>query len=76
MPDIVLVSHDHYDHLDVKVVVKLSKMNTVWVVPLGLRDWFVRQGVKSTQIIQLDVCCECHLIARIRAGKTSIFHFK
>ncbi|KAJ2799111.1 hypothetical protein H4R20_004557 [Coemansia guatemalensis] len=43
-PDIVLVSHNHFDHLDSDVVRKLG--NTVtWYVPLGLRNWFARHGV-------------------------------
>ncbi|KAJ2082554.1 hypothetical protein H4R24_001500 [Coemansia sp. RSA 988] len=43
-PDIVLVSHNHFDHLDLDVVRKLG--NTVtWYVPLGLRNWFARHGV-------------------------------
>ncbi|RKP05009.1 beta-lactamase superfamily domain-containing protein, partial [Thamnocephalis sphaerospora] len=46
--DLVIVSHNHFDHLDANVVQQLS--NTVtWVVPLGLRDWFARRGV-----IELD----------------------
>jgi N-acyl-phosphatidylethanolamine-hydrolysing phospholipase D len=49
--DIVLVSHNHFDHLDERVVFALN--NTVrWVVPLGLRDWFARRGVYK--VIELD----------------------
>ncbi|KAI8319902.1 Metallo-hydrolase/oxidoreductase [Martensiomyces pterosporus] len=43
-PDVVLVSHNHFDHLDIDVVRKLGNSVT-WYVPLGLRDWFARQGV-------------------------------
>ncbi|KAJ2558955.1 hypothetical protein EV175_000571 [Coemansia sp. RSA 1933] len=43
-PDIVLVSHNHFDHLDVDVVRALGNSVT-WYVPLGLRRWFARQGV-------------------------------
>ncbi|KAJ2388106.1 hypothetical protein H4S02_003034 [Coemansia sp. RSA 2611] len=43
-PDIVLVSHNHFDHLDSDVVRALGNSVT-WFVPLGLRDWFARQGV-------------------------------
>ncbi|KAI9593686.1 beta-lactamase superfamily domain-containing protein [Syncephalis fuscata] len=49
--DIVLVSHNHFDHLDINVVKELN--NTVqWIVPLGLRDWFARRGVH--RVIELD----------------------
>ncbi|KAJ2851177.1 hypothetical protein IWW36_001316 [Coemansia brasiliensis] len=43
-PDIVLVSHNHFDHLDSDVVKQLGNSVT-WFVPLGLRDWFARQGI-------------------------------
>ncbi|KAJ2398965.1 hypothetical protein GGI23_002930 [Coemansia sp. RSA 2559] len=43
-PDIVLVSHNHFDHLDVDVVKALGNSVT-WYVPLGLRRWFARQGI-------------------------------
>ncbi|KAJ1787900.1 hypothetical protein LPJ59_005646 [Coemansia sp. RSA 2399] len=43
-PDIVLVSHNHFDHLDVDVVKALGNSVT-WYVPLGLRQWFARQGI-------------------------------
>ncbi|KAJ1725924.1 hypothetical protein LPJ61_005544, partial [Coemansia biformis] len=43
-PDIVLVSHNHFDHLDAQVVSDLGNSVT-WYVPLGLRDWFARRGI-------------------------------
>ncbi|KAJ2623253.1 hypothetical protein GGI25_001997 [Coemansia spiralis] len=43
-PDIVLVSHNHFDHLDTDVVRALGNSVT-WYVPLGLRDWFARHGI-------------------------------
>jgi N-acyl-phosphatidylethanolamine-hydrolysing phospholipase D len=47
--DIVLVSHNHFDHLDLNVVRKL-KNNVLWIVPLGMYAWFERQGV--TKVIR------------------------
>lgn len=53
--DAVLVSHDHYDHLDRSVVEHFEKSRRPrYVVPLGvgshLRDW----GVDSSRIVELD----------------------
>ncbi|KAJ3403498.1 hypothetical protein HDV05_007784 [Chytridiales sp. JEL 0842] len=49
--DIVLVSHNHFDHLDRAVVNKL-KNSVTWYVPLGLKPWFASYGV--TNVIELD----------------------
>eukprot|EP00563_Minutocellus_polymorphus_P001671 CAMPEP_0181042854 /NCGR_PEP_ID=MMETSP1070-20121207/12382_1 /TAXON_ID=265543 /ORGANISM="Minutocellus polymorphus, Strain NH13" /LENGTH=769 /DNA_ID=CAMNT_0023121115 /DNA_START=36 /DNA_END=2345 /DNA_ORIENTATION=+ len=41
--DVVLISHDHYDHLDYNSVLDLIESKKVehWVVPLGLKVWLV-----------------------------------
>lgn len=47
----MLVSHNHYDHLDVEAVRQLG--NSVhWYVPLGLKKWFEKRGV--TNVTELD----------------------
>ncbi|KAJ3195564.1 hypothetical protein HK101_011784 [Irineochytrium annulatum] len=49
--DIVLVSHNHYDHLDQSVVAYLGN-SAVWYIPVGLRSWFANFGV--TNVVELD----------------------
>jgi N-acyl-phosphatidylethanolamine-hydrolysing phospholipase D len=49
--DFVLISHNHYDHLD-KQTVKTLGNSTTWVVPLGLKQWFANLGV--TKVIEFD----------------------
>jgi N-acyl-phosphatidylethanolamine-hydrolysing phospholipase D len=44
----VLISHDHYDHLDVPTVRGLHARfgaALTWYTPLGYRDWFAKLGV-------------------------------
>lgn len=45
--DVILISHNHYDHLDRETVQKFNKLNpsTLWVVPLGVGDWMEKQGI-------------------------------
>jgi N-acyl-phosphatidylethanolamine-hydrolysing phospholipase D len=52
--DIVLISHNHYDHLDKVAVRRLAALNpaTTWVVPLGLGAYIRRWGVHN--IVELD----------------------
>jgi L-ascorbate metabolism protein UlaG (beta-lactamase superfamily) len=51
--DIVLISHNQYDHLDEATILKLAEnRNTRFFVPLRLRDWFEDLGISN--IMELD----------------------
>lgn len=52
--DIVVYSHDHYDHLDYSSVVALSKKVKHWMVPLGLDNHLSEWGIDSNKITALD----------------------
>lgn len=46
--DIVIVSHNHYDHLDMKAIKKLDNKVGKYIVPLGIKNdlkrWHVDEG--------------------------------
>jgi N-acyl-phosphatidylethanolamine-hydrolysing phospholipase D len=51
--DVVLISHDHYDHLDLATVKRLAAAhNPLFLVPLGLKAWFADNGM--TRVEELD----------------------
>jgi len=51
--DLVLISHDHYDHLDVDTVQRLAQLyHPLFLVPLGLKAWFADLGI--TDVEELD----------------------
>ena len=52
--DVVVISHDHYDHLDHLSIRKLATQVRVFLVPLGIRDHLIRWGVPDSNIIELD----------------------
>jgi len=54
--DFVLISHNHYDHLDdtsVKCLNKRFGNNLTWYVPLGVKEWFESRGM-SQNVVELD----------------------
>ena len=49
---VVLISHNHYDHLDTWTVKRLIKKDAVFIVPLGLKAFFEKR--KAKEVYELD----------------------
>lgn len=56
LPEIegVILSHDHYDHLDHDAVLALAPKVRHFVTPLGVGDRLVEWGVNKSKVRQLD----------------------
>jgi len=56
--DVVLISHDHYDHLGAKTVRRLAEIGSAsdarWITPLGVGNILSRLGVQTKRISELD----------------------
>jgi L-ascorbate metabolism protein UlaG (beta-lactamase superfamily) len=52
--DAVVLSHDHYDHLDYATIVALKDRNLPFVAPLGVGAHLERWGVPAAQIVELE----------------------
>jgi N-acyl-phosphatidylethanolamine-hydrolysing phospholipase D len=58
--DVVMVSHNHYDHLDyasIKDLAQYAKKSLVFIVPLGLKDWlqsYIPKIEDRHTIVELD----------------------
>jgi len=52
--DAVLISHDHYDHLDYGSIQKLKHKVEMFYVPLGVGAHLAEWGISSERIIELD----------------------
>ena len=52
--DAVLITHDHYDHLDMRTVQHLAKRGTAFFVPLGIGAHLQAWGVPAAQIHDLE----------------------
>ena len=53
--DFVVISHDHYDHLDHETIMKLSKRKELkFLVSLGVGEHLENWGIPSSRIIEMD----------------------
>ena len=52
--DAVVISHDHYDHLDMQTVRYLSARGTHFFVPLGVGSHLDEWDVRKNQITEMD----------------------
>lgn len=52
--DLVLISHDHYDHLDYRAIKEIHPKTKHFIVPLGVKAHLVRWGVPEQKITELD----------------------
>ncbi len=52
--DLVIVSHDHYDHLDYPSIRELAKRDVPFVTSLGVGAHLEAWGVRPQRIVELD----------------------
>ncbi|UOO80932.1 MBL fold metallo-hydrolase [Uruburuella testudinis] len=52
--DAVLISHDHYDHLDYRAIKEIAPKTKRFYVPLGVKAHLQRWGIADNKIIELD----------------------
>jgi L-ascorbate metabolism protein UlaG (beta-lactamase superfamily) len=73
--DAIVISHDHYDHLDMATVRALVRVQSApFVVPLGVGAHLDRWGVPADRIIELD-WDESHSVGGVRLTATAARHF-
>jgi len=73
--DAIVISHDHYDHLDMATVKALAaKQSAPFLVPLGVGAHLDRWGVPADRIVELD-WDESTTIGGVRFTVTAARHF-
>jgi L-ascorbate metabolism protein UlaG (beta-lactamase superfamily) len=50
----VILSHDHYDHLDRETVLALAATTGVFLTPLGVGDRLIEWGIDAAKVRQFD----------------------
>ncbi len=73
MPDIdfLIISHDHWDHLDYQTVEQLKSRVGKVICPLGVGEHFEYWGYQKEQLIELD-WNEKALLATVNQDSTSV----
>lgn len=72
--DAVLISHDHYDHLDHRTIVELAKTEIPFLVPLGVGAHLEYWGVPKERIQEFDWWQESQ-VGSVRLVATPARHF-
>jgi N-acyl-phosphatidylethanolamine-hydrolysing phospholipase D len=73
--DVVLVSHNHYDHLDEASVRALDGQPggpPLFVVPLGIKPWLAQRGI--TNVVELD-WWQSHTLRGVEVVLTPVQHW-
>lgn len=52
--DVILLSHDHYDHLDYSAIMALKENTKHFIVPLGVADHLLFWGIPKEKITEMD----------------------
>lgn len=73
--DILLITHDHWDHLDYPTVMKLKKKIAKVVCPLGVGAHFERWGFEPSAIIEMDWNESLHLKNDLRIHALPARHY-
>jgi len=72
--DLVIVSHDHFDHLDMATVLTLAATGTRFAVPLGVGAHLESWSIPAGQIIELD-WGESARVGRLEVTATPARHY-
>lgn len=76
--DAVVISHDHYDSLDLDSVKKLAIHNKhrslTFLVPLAMKSWFDDLKLDNIKVIELD-WGQSHIIGDVQFTATPVQHW-
>ncbi len=73
--DVVLISHDHYDHLDYESILKLKETKAEFYTSLGVGAHLEYWGIAESRIHEFDWWESAQIHADIRLTATPARHF-
>lgn len=72
--DVVLITHDHYDHLEASTIKYLADKAGVFLVPLGIGGLLEKWGIAPDKVVELD-WWENHKVASLTLTATPALHY-
>ena len=72
--DVLIISHDHYDHLDYRTLIKLKNQIRMAIVPLGVGADLIYWGFDPKKVIELNWNQSTLLAGGIKITATSAQH--
>jgi L-ascorbate metabolism protein UlaG (beta-lactamase superfamily) len=72
--DAVVLSHDHYDHLDYPTILELAKSDVKFIMPIGVGSHLEYWGVPAKRIVELE-WWETHQVGDLKLVATPARHF-
>ena len=73
--DAIIISHDHFDHLDYKTIKQLLSKTNKFYVPLGIGAHLERWEVDTDKIVEMDWWEESQFQTDIKLVSTPARHF-
>jgi len=73
--DVIVISHDHYDHLDYNTILTLKDRTKLFCVPLGIGSHLEYWGVDPSKIIEFDWWETENILPGIELTSTPARHF-
>ncbi|MCX8490857.1 MAG: MBL fold metallo-hydrolase [Cyclobacteriaceae bacterium] len=73
--DVVLITHDHYDHLDHKTIIELQSKTKLFCTSLGVGAHLERWGIPNEKIIEFDWWESKQVATSIELTAAPAWHF-
>ncbi len=73
--DVIILSHDHYDHLDKETIKKLAHLTTPFYCSLGVGEYIERWGVSKRRITEMDWTDSTIIANKLKITATPARHF-
>lgn len=74
-PDAVIISHDHYDHLDVSVIKQLATSHVPFYCSLGVAQYLMQWGIQKERITEMDWMDKVTIAGRCEVTALPARHF-